>query len=121
MRCSDRVDVPEAFAAVVPRPLSVVDLALRTGDEVPPHQHRRLERHAADEQRPRLLPNVEHQLVATEAEIGELPGLDHGAADRDLAIQHDEPVFEGGVRRERRGSRPQLQVDSDVVGVPARR
>ena len=62
----------------------------------------------------------EAELVAADARIGEVPGLDEGAVDARGAGEHDEGVLVVGSERQRRRAGPQVEVDAGVVGVASR-
>ena len=74
-----RVDAPETVAADSPIGVGGDDLVSSAGDEVPPHEHGLVERHASDEQRPGRRVHSEDDLVAADTEIREVTGLDENA------------------------------------------
>ena len=61
------------------------------------------------------------ELVAADAEVGEVAGFDDGAIHLDGAGDQDQRVFVVGPERQRGGAGPEVEVDADVVGVAARR
>ena len=61
------------------------------------------------------------ELVAADAEIGEVARFDAGAVDLDDTGDHDQRVLVVGTERAGRGAGTEIEVDAGMVGVTARR
>src|SRR3954451_13863526 len=112
-----RVDMAEPRRTNRPVAVCSGDLLSRTRHEVPPHQHRLLERDAADEERAGPLPNRERDLVSADAEISQVAWLDDDVVDEAGATEHHEGVLVVRAEWNRRPARTEVEVDADMVGV----
>src|SRR5687767_5180123 len=93
------VDAAEPLRGRCPVLVGGDDLVAGAGDVVPPHEYGLVGRDAADEQRSGRPTRGEGELIAADAEIGEVARLDDCVVVARRSGEHDEGVLVVGAQR----------------------